>query len=112
VIALHLWSARGRAAVATGRVNEAKQAIRSLQRLHGPAGGIAALLESGLTGRAPSGAAADAFARAPLWAAAARWRAGGGLDALRGLGVREPERFVRMLAPVAPSLPAGAARAG
>lgn len=101
VLAMHLWAARGRAAVATGREREVKAAIRGLRRLRLPqAPALAELLEA--CWRDDRRAAADVAARfdalgAPLWAAAARWRATGDAG---GLPVRSPERFAAMLAPL------------
>jgi hypothetical protein len=106
VLAMHLWTARARVAIATARVAEARAAVRALRRLRLPqAQPLAALLDACLhrdgAGALRAGDQLDAIG-APLWAAAARWRGGQGAAGLAARGVVAPERIAAMLAPAPP----------
>lgn len=108
VLAMHLWTARARAAIATGRVSAARQAIRGLRKLKRlPQAGPLADLMQGCLEDTPQ-LVEQAATRleglgAPLWAAAARWRAGRGVDAFAPHRIAAPERFASMLTPRPPT---------
>ena len=114
-VAIEAWHLRARAAIATGRAAEARAAARALAgwRGHPWAEALVALTRAGFDRSAASlDAAIEACARADLriYAAAARRRRAalvGDPDALTAAGdeltregVRDPDRFTRMLVPL------------